>query len=90
MKEAEHSRLVGGMFKKHENLQMKFALGRCNVSIFLHLSSRTLRIYSEALTGFSHTYYSLKDTSLFQGYTFGTAPSMGMVGRKSIPRMRSE
>lgn len=45
MKEAEHSRLVGGRFKKHENLQMKFALGRCNVSIFLHLSSRTLRIY---------------------------------------------
>lgn len=53
-----------------------------------HQSTRTLKVYIEALIGFGHIYHpdDLNTTLLSQGYILETAPSVGMMGRTYIPR----
>ena len=59
-------------FDKQGNLYMSFVLSSCNASRSLYLFSRILRVYTEALTGFSRysvqmvsaTLISLKAASL--------------------------
>lgn len=84
--EASQSRLVVGRFNKEKERQRRFVLGpwsRC-----LHLPTRILKMYIEALTGFSYLHHldGLNNTSLSQGYIFGMAPHLGMVSRVYIPR----
>ena len=48
-KEADHSRLEGGSFNKTGNIHMRLILADCIVR-----TDQNLKIYIEALTGFSH------------------------------------
>ena len=67
-KEADHSRLVCGRFKKQGNLLTRLVLGHYKMSRSLHPPTRILKVYIEALMGFSlicHPDY-LKNTLLFQ------------------------
>lgn len=50
------SRSVGGSFNKQGNLLMRLVLGGCKVSRSSHPSVRILKVYVEALTGFSPVY----------------------------------
>ena len=54
----------------------------------LQLPARIWKVYTEALTGFSHVFSitGLNNTSLSQGYVLETAASMGRVGRTYIPK----
>lgn len=67
--EADHSRLVGGNFNKQRNLYMWLVLGDQVMSRSLHVSIRILKVYIEALTGFSHIFSldDLSNTLLSQG-----------------------
>ena len=56
-KDAGHSRSGGSRFNKQGNLYMRLVLGGCKMSRSLHLPSRILRVYLEALTGFIHDYH---------------------------------
>ena len=51
-------------------------------------TAEILKAYTEALTGFSHIFSpdGLNNFTLSQGYIFGKAPTVGMVGRTYIPR----
>ena len=62
------------------------------MNISLHSSNRVLKGYIETLTVFSHLLSpdSLNDALLSQGYIFGTAPTVGTVGRVYIPRTEEE
>ena len=77
--EADPSRLIGGRFNKQENLYMRLVLGGHKTSRSLHLPARILKVYTEALTGFSHIYHpdDLNSTVLSQGCILETAPTMG-------------
>lgn len=55
-KEAVPARLVGGSFKKPGDLPMRLILGGCARSRSSHPPVRILKVYTEALTGFSHVY----------------------------------
>ena len=50
--------------------------------------ARILKVYIEALTGFSHIFNpdSLNNTLLSQGCILGVSPTVGMVGGMCIPR----
>ena len=50
------SRLVGGRFNKQGDLIARLDLGSCKTSRSSHLNIRILKVYIEALTGFSHVY----------------------------------
>lgn len=52
-KEAAHCRLVGGSFNTQRNLHMRLVLGNRKMSRSLHLPTRSLIVYTEALTGLS-------------------------------------
>ena len=75
-----HTRLVGGKFNKQENLHTRLVLGGCKKSGSPHQPARILKVYIEALTGFSHVYVqmvstthcSLKAESLKIALTVGT------------------
>ena len=71
-KEVSHSRLVGGRFNKQRNLHTS-----------PHPPARILKVYTEALPGFSHVFSGdgLNNTLLSQGCVPGTAPTEGTVGR---------
>ena len=51
------------------------------------LTAKILRVYIEALTGFSHVFSpdGLDSTLLSQGCILETAPTVGTVGRMYIP-----
>ena len=51
---ADHSRLVGGRFNKQGNLHTRIVLGGCKTSGLPHLPPGILKVYIEALIGFSH------------------------------------
>ena len=55
-KEAGNSRLVGGSFNKQGNLHTGLAFDGCKVNISLHLPTRILKVYIEALTGFGNIF----------------------------------
>ena len=77
-----HSRLVGDRFKKQGNVPQTLVLSGCNLSQFSHPPAKILKIYTGALSGFSHipsSGSSLNTTFLFQGCVLGEAS----VGRKS-------
>ena len=61
---------------------MRFAL----VAIGQVLTCQILKVYIEALTGFSHVYCpdGLNITLLSQGCVFGTVLTVGMMGRMYI------
>lgn len=67
--EADVSGLVGGRFNKQRNLHTRLGLGGRKTSTALHSPTRILKVYIEALTGFSHIYHpeSLNTTLLSQG-----------------------
>ena len=56
-KEADRSWLVGGSFNKQGNLRKKLILGCWKMNRSPHPPIRILRVYTEALTGFSHIYH---------------------------------
>lgn len=80
-KEADDSILVGGRFHKQRNLCTRLVLGGCRVD-------RILKVYTEALTGFSHvvTPDGLNSTLLSQGCVLELALTVGTVSRMSLPR----
>ena len=55
-KEVDHSRLVGGSFNRQRNLHLRLVLDDCKMSRSPHPSIRILKVYVEALTGFSHVF----------------------------------
>lgn len=71
-KEAAHSIMIVGSFKKQENLRMGITLGVWKTSRSLHLPTRILKVYLELYTEFSQytdqmvstAHYSLKVVSL--------------------------
>lgn len=85
-KEANHSSLVVDTFNKQENLYTRLALGNRNISRSLHLTTRILKVYREALTWFSHLFNpdSLSNTLRSQGCIFEIAPCVGMMGKTYI------
>ena len=74
-------------FNKRGNLHRRLLLHDCKMSRSLHPFARTLRVYIEALTGFSHIYCldGLKNTSLSQGCVPEAASSTGKAGGMHIP-----
>lgn len=55
-KKADHSKPVDGSFNNQGNLYMSLVLGNHKICRSLHLPTRSLIIYIEALTGFSHLF----------------------------------
>lgn len=53
-----------------------------------HPTPRILRVYMEAVAGFTYMYCpdGLNNTSLSQSCVFATAPAIGTVGGMYIPR----
>ena len=74
--------MVGGRFNKEENLHMRLVLGGHEMRS-RHPPVRILKVYTEALTGFSHIYCpdGLSNTWLSQGCVLETALAVGMMGR---------
>lgn len=60
-----HSRLVGATFSKQENIHMRPVLGSCKMMRPPHLPARILKVYTEALTGLSHTDHPLASVPLY-------------------------
>ena len=87
-KEADYSRLVGGSFNKQGILHMRLVLGGPKTSRYLQLPTRILKVYIEALTGFSRVCCpdGLSNILLSQGCVLEMTPSVGTVGRTHIPR----
>ena len=87
-KETDHSKLVGGSFNKQENLHTRPLLGGWKMSRSVPPPIWILKVYIEALTGFSHVYGpdSLNNTLLSQGCVTQTALAVAIVGGMSIPR----
>lgn len=54
--ERGHSRSVGGRVNKQENLHRRLILGSCKINRSLHLPTRTLTVYTEALKRLSPMY----------------------------------
>ena len=82
-KEADHFRLVGGSFKKQGSLYMRLVLSDHKMSRPPNRPARILKVYIEALTGFSHVFSSdgPDNTLLSQGCILETSPRMERVGR---------
>ena len=68
-KEADHSRLVGGRFNKQRNSHTRFVLSNHKMSRTLHQPAVILKVYTEVLTGLSHTFSTdgLNETLFSQG-----------------------
>lgn len=84
--EADHSRLVGGgLISKGSYLRT--CLWCSKISRSLHLPTRILKVYIEALSGFSYIFSpnDFKNPLLPPGSVLETTPSRGMSGRKYIP-----
>ena len=81
--EADHPRLVRGGFNKQGNLNMRLVLGGYKMSRSPHPLARTLKVYIEVLTGFSHVYCpdGLSNTLLSQGYVFENGSHCGNGGQ---------
>lgn len=52
----DHSRLVGNRFALQGSLHTRFVLVTGKTSRSLHVPARILRVYIEALMGFSHVF----------------------------------
>lgn len=57
LRKADCSRLVDSRFHKQENLHMRLVLDFCKMTRFPHPPATIFKIYTEALTGFSHIYH---------------------------------
>ena len=68
--------------RETEGTDQSILVGGCKMSRYLHSTTRILKVYTEALTGFSHIYHpnDLNNTLLSQGCVLETAPSVGTVG----------
>ena len=60
-----HSRLVGATFSKQENIHTRPVLGSYKMIRPPHLPARILKVYTEALTGISHTDHLLASVMLY-------------------------
>ena len=71
--------MVGCRFNKQGNLHMRLVLGNHKVSRPPHLPARILKVYTEALTGFSHIYHphGLNTTLLSEGCVLGQLLTWG-------------
>ena len=89
-KEVDHSRLVGGRFNKQVNLHMRLVLGSCNMSRSLHSPARILKVYTEALTGFSHIFSpdGLNNTLLSQCFILENISHCGNSGQNAYSKDR--
>lgn len=86
-KEADHSPLVGGSFKKQRNFLTRPVWDNCKTSRSLHPPARSLRVYTEALPEFSLLYEQMVSVILLsEGCFLEAAPDVGTVGRAYIPR----
>lgn len=79
----DHSRLVGGSLIQ-QKLHTRLVLGDHKMSRSPHPASRIFKAYVEALTGFRPDH--LSNILLSQSYNLETAASIGIRGRKYIPR----
>ena len=70
---------------------MNLVLSGCRMSRSLHPPARVLRVYREALMGFSQVLSpdGLNNILLSQGCILEVALSAGTVGRMYIPRIRA-
>lgn len=55
-KNTDHYRLLGGRFNEEGSFLRRLVLGSRKMNSFLHTASRILKVYIEAVTGFSHIY----------------------------------
>ena len=81
--------LVGDRCDKEGNLLTRLVLGAQD-EYSSTPNCKNPKLYTEALTGFSHHPDGPNNTLLSQGCILETAPSVGMVGRVSIPRTGEE
>lgn len=73
-------------FNKQGNLLKRLVLGSCKMSRSSHSPTRTLNVYTEVSTTFSHTHCPDVSTPHYsQGCVAETAPSMGTLDRMYIP-----
>ena len=88
-----HSKLVGGIFNKLRELTDEACLGRQQSEWIPAPARCALRVYKDALTGFSHEFRAgVLNTSLSQGYVLRAVSGSGK-GRwnpHSKNRSRSE
>jgi len=85
--------LIGGRCNKKDNLHKKLVMGSLKMSRSLTQPTRILKVYIEALTGFSHIFCpdGLSNNTLFsQSFMLGTAPTVGTVGRMYFLRAKVE
>lgn len=73
MEEGSPLQIAGGRFNKKGNLHTRLFLSTHKVSRSLYLSARIVKVYTEALTGFSHIYHpdDLNDTLLSKAVSLG-------------------
>lgn len=84
--ETDHSRLIDVRFNKQGDL-LRIVLGGHKTWGSSNILPRILKVYTEALTGFSHIYCPHGLNNLFsQGCILETAPTIELLGRTCIPR----
>lgn len=81
-------RWLGGRCNKQGDLHMWFALGSHKMNRSLHILPSILRVYIEALKGFSHIFSpdGLNNRAHSRGCALEVAPCVGLVGRAHSPR----
>lgn len=82
-KGADKSRLVGNIYNKQGNLHLTLALDSCKMSRSLPPATRILKVYIEALPGFSHVFSpdDLNNTFFSQSFILENSSFFEMVGR---------
>lgn len=89
-KEADHSRLVGGSFKKQGNLHLRLTFGGLKMSRQISTPAhQNIVVYMEVLLGFIHIWPS-SSTLLSQGCILGVASGNGKASAPHIPRTGEE
>lgn len=92
-KEADHSRLIGGRFKKQRTDIWGLSWAARQVDV-RPLSTIILKVYREHLTGFSNVHYQdgLNNAYLFKAVSLKMSPTVGPVGESvsGIGGMRSQ
>lgn len=87
-KEAGHFRLVGDRLNKQRELAYKVCFGDHRMDGSSHPITKVLKVYIEALTGFSRVNCpgAVSTTSLCQDCVLGAAPRGGQASRTHVPR----
>lgn len=82
---------IGNRCNKQGNLHTKLILGGHKTSRSLFPPTKTLKVYIEALTGFSHVYHSngLNNSMSFQGCVLENGSGCGNGGQKTYSKDRA-